>query len=291
MNRARFGLAFISPAIIFFVLFWSLPVLLAGFYSFTDWRIGSTADFIGLDNFTGLLNDPLFQRSVQASLWIAALVVTGSMLLGLGIALILADERIRFGRMWRLIVIVPVVADWVATGLVFQLIFLPNQGVLAALGHSLGLDFLIRMRWTTSADLAPIAIAIFVIWKQTGLYAIFLFAGLRSIPRAIVDAAHVDGASPVQTLLHIKLPLMRPILAFVLIFAFLTTLGLFEPVFLLTAGGPAGATRTLPLFLFENFFTFGNSGYASAAGIYFLVMSLVFAFMAAWVLRSRAEDV
>ena len=152
------------------------------------------------------------------------------MLLGLGIALILADERIRFGRLWRLIVIVPVVADWVATGLVFQLIFLPNQGVLAALGHSLGLDFLVRMRWTTSADLAPFAIAIFVIWKQTGLYAIFLFAGLRSIPKDVVEAAQVDGASPLQTLTRIKLPLMKPIIAFVLIFAFLTTLGLFEPI-------------------------------------------------------------
>lgn len=290
MNRARYGLAFISPAIIFFIVFWSLPVLLAGFYSFTDWRIGSTAEFIGLDNFTGLLDDPLFHRSVQASLWIAALVVTGSMLLGLGIALILADERIRFGRMWRLIVLAPVVADWVATALVFQLIFLPNQGVLAALGNSLGLDFLVRMRWTTSGDLAPFAIAIFVIWKQTGLYAIFLFAGLRSIPKAIVEAAQVDGANSWQALLRIRLPLMKPILAFVLIFAFLTTLGLFEPVFLLTAGGPAGATRTLPLFLFENFFTFGNSGYASAAGIYFLVMTLAFAFVAAWVLRSRAEE-
>jgi ABC-type sugar transport system permease subunit len=281
---------FISPAIVYFVLFWSLPVVLALVYAFTDWRIGSTAEFIGLDNFTGLLTDPLFHQSVNASLWIAVLAVTGSLLLGLGIALILADDRIRFGRMWRLIIIVPVVADWVATGLVFQLIFLPNQGVLAALGHSLGLDFLVRMRWTTSASLAPFAIAIFIIWKQTGLYAIFLLAGLRSIPKSIVEAAQVDGASPLQTLRSIKLPLIRPILAFVLIFAFLTTLGLFEPVFLLTAGGPAGATRTLPIFLFENFFTFGKSGYASAAGIYFLTLSLAFAFMAARVLRSRSEE-
>jgi ABC-type sugar transport system permease subunit len=290
LNRARFGLAFISPAIAFFILFWSLPVILALVYAFTDWRIGSTAEFIGLDNFTDLLSDPLFQRSVQASLWIAVLVVTGSMLLGLGIALVLSDDRIRLGRMWRLIVIAPVVTDWVATGLVFQFIFLPNQGVLAALGHSLGLDFLVRARWTTSADLAPFAIALFIIWKQTGLYAIFLLAGLRSIPRVVVEAAQVDGAGPLQTFLRIKLPLMRPILAFVLIFAFLTTLGLFEPVFLLTAGGPAGATRTLPIFLFENFFTFGRSGYASAAGIYFLMSSLAFAFAAAWVLRSRGEE-
>jgi ABC-type sugar transport system permease subunit len=266
-----------------------LPVLLAAAYSITNWLVGGPADFVGLDNYVKLLSDPLFHQSVSASLWIAGLVVTGSMLLGLGLALILADERLRFGRLWRLIIIIPVVSDWVATGLVFQLIFLPNQGVLAALGHSLGIDWLVNIRWTTSTSIAPFAIAIFIIWKQTGLYTIFLLAGLKSVPRDIVDAARVDGAGSWQTLLSIKLPMMLPVLVFVLIFAFLTTLGLFEPVFLLTAGGPAGATRTLPIFLFENFFTFGRSGYASAAGIYFLVMSLAFALVAARVLRARYE--
>ena len=289
MSRTRTGLLFISPALAFFVVFWSLPVALAIGYSLTNWRIGGPADPVGLDNFADLLTDPLFQQSVSASLWIAVLAVSASMLLALGIAIILSDQRLRLGRLWRLIVIVPVVADWVATGLVFQLIFLPNQGVLAALGHSLGLDWLVHVRWTTSATLAPIAIAIFIVWKQTGLYAIFLLAGLRSIPGDVVDAARVDGAGGLQTLVSIKLPMMRPILVFVIIFAFITTLALFEPVFLLTAGGPAGATRTLPLFLYENFFAFGRSGYASAAGIYFLAISLVFALAAARLLQTRYE--
>jgi ABC-type sugar transport system permease subunit len=289
VNRTRTGLLFASPALVYFVVFWSLPVILAVGYSLTNWRVGGPADPVGLDNFVDLLSDPLFQQSVRASLWIAALSVSASMMLALGLATILSDERLRFGRLWRLIVIVPVVADWVATGLVFQLIFLPNQGVLAALGHSLGLDWLIKVRWTTSAALAPIAIAVFIVWKQTGLYTIFLLAGLRSVPVAVVDAARVDGASGLQTLRHIKFPMMRPIIVFVLLFAFITTLGLFEPVFLLTGGGPAGATRTLPLFLYETFFSFGQSGYASAAGIYFLMVSLVFALAAARMLRTRYE--
>jgi ABC-type sugar transport system permease subunit len=289
MSRARAGLLFASPALVYFVIFWSLPVALAVGYSLTSWRVGGPADPVGLDNFTDLLADPLFQQSVFASLWIATLAVSASMLLGLGLAAILSDQRLRLGRLWRLIVIVPVVSDWVATGLVFQVMFLPNQGILAALGHSLGIDWLVNVRWTTSATLAPIAIAIFIVWKQTGLYTIFLLAGLRSVPADIVDAARVDGASGLQALVRIKLPMMRPILVFVVIFAFITTLGLFEPVFLLTGGGPAGATRTLPLFLYENFFSFGRSGYASAAGIYFLAVSLVFALVAARMLRSRHE--
>jgi ABC-type sugar transport system permease subunit len=290
VNRTRTGLLFISPALAWFLVFWSLPVILTAWYSLTSWRVGGPSEPVGLANFTNLLSDPLFHQSVFASLWLAALVVTASMLLGLGLALVLSDERLLAGRLWRLIIIVPVVSDWVATGLVFQLIFLPNQGVLAALGHSLGLPWLVNMRWTTSASLAPIAIAIFIVWKQTGLYTIFLLAGLRSIPREVVDAARVDGAGSLQTLLRIKLPMMRPILVFVLIFAFLTTLGLFEPVFLLTGGGPAGATRTLPIFLYENFFTFGRSGYASAAGIYFLMVSLLFALVAARLMRGQSES-
>ena len=289
MKDERTGLLFVSPALLFFVVFWSLPVVLALGYSLTNWRIGGPADPVGLDNYTSLLADPLFQQSVLASLYIAVLAVSASMLLALGIAIILSDQRLRLGRLWRLIVIVPVVSDWVATGLVFQLIFLPNQGVLAALGHSLGLDWLVNARWTTTATLAPIAIAIFIVWKQTGLYAIFLLAGLRSIPGDVVDAARVDVAGGLQALMSIKLPMMRPIIVFVVIFAFITTLALFEPVFLLTAGGPAGATRTLPLFLYENFFTFGRSGYASAAVIYFLVVSLLFALVAARLLQTRYE--
>lgn len=286
LNRElKWGLIFISPAAVYFLVFWILPLALAVFYSFTDWSIGADPEYVGFDNYTELVKDPLFRRTVWNSIRITFLAISISLALALGLAIILNDPDIRGGRLFRLAIILPVVTDWVATGLVWQLIFLPNQGVLASLGAGTGLTDLVQLRWTADRSLAPWAIAIFIIWKQTGLYTIFFLAGLKGIPKDIIEAARVDGTGAWRRFWGIRWPLMKPITVFVVVISFVTTMGLFEPVFLLTAGGPVDATRTVPLFLFENFFTFGRSGYASAAGIYFLGMSLAFAFMSTRVLR------
>lgn len=286
MSRdVRWGLIFISPAALYFLAFWLLPLALALYYSFTDWSIGADPGFVGLANYTELLGDPLFRRTVRNTVWIAFLAVSISLAAALGLATILNDPAIRASRLFRIAIILPVVTDWVATGLVWQLIFLPNQGVLASLGADLGITELVRVRWTADRSLAPWAVAIFIIWKQTGLYAIFFLAGLKGISKDVLDAARVDGAGPLSLFWRIRWPLMKPITVFVVIISFITTAGLFEPVYLLTAGGPVDATRTVPLFLYENFFTFGRSGYASAAGLYFLGMCLAFAFVSARMLR------
>lgn len=275
-RQGMLGLLFISPALASFAIFWLAPLVMTLYYSLTLWRVGSEPEFIGFGNYKELLNDPLFAKSVKASLTIALYAAVPSLLLALGIALALADPRIRLGRMWRVLFMIPVVTDWVATGLVWQLIFLPNQGVLASIGARFGIETLIQMPWTTDGNLAPVAIAIFIIWKTTSLYAMFFLAAVKSIPRDVLEAAQVDGASPWRTFCEIKWPLMRPITVFVVVLSFITTLGLFEPVYMLTGGGPNNATRTLPIFLFENFFTYSRSGYASAAGVCFLVLSLIF---------------
>ena len=223
------------------------------------------------------------------SIRIAFISLAVSLTLALGLAAILNDPQIWGSRLFRLAIILPVVTDWVATGLVWQMIFLPNQGVLASIGADLGLRDLVRLRWTADRSLAPWSIAIFIIWKQTGLYAIFFLAGLKGIPKEMIEAAKVDGAGAWRQFWNIRWPLMKPITIFVVVISFITTMGLFEPVYLLTAGGPVDATRTIPLFLYENFFTFGRSGYASAAGIYFLGMSLAFAFVSTRMLRYSYE--
>ena len=288
-RELKWGLIFISPAALYFVVFWVLPLGLAFFYSFTDWSIGADPEFVGVTNYTDLISDELFRRTVWNSVRISVIAVIISLVFALGLAVVLNDPDIRGGRLFRLSIILPVVTDWVATGLVWQLIFLPNQGVLASLGADMGLDFLVQMRWTAARGLAPWAIAIFIVWKQTGLYAIFFLAGLKGVPKDVIEAARVDGASVWRQFWEIRWPLMKPITVFVVVISFITTIGLFEPVYLLTAGGPVDATRTVPLFLFENFFTFGRSGYASAAGIYFLGMSLAFAFVSTRVLRDSYE--
>ncbi len=284
-RELRYGLLFISPSILFFAVLWIAPVLLAVYYSLTNWKVGPSAAFVGLKNYADLLSDQQFRQSVVASAELTALAVTCTVLLALGLAVLLDDEHLRGIRMFKVLVVVPVVTDWVATGLVWQLVFLPNRGVLAGLESLVGLRAPMGLGWTSNGGLAPIAIAIFIIWKTTGLYAIIFLAGLKGIPRHYAEAAMVDGANAWQVFRGITLPLLRPISVFVVVTAFVTTIGLFEPVFMLTGGGPAGATRVLPIFLYETFFQFHNGGYASPAGVLFLLICLVFAVGAARVMR------
>lgn len=284
-NELKYGLLFISPGIFFFLLFWIVPALLALYYGWTDWFVGRPANWIGFENYRRLFTDPNFIQSVRATSTIALIAVTATVLLSLGLAVLLDDKRLRGTRLLRLMIILPFVTDWVATGLVWQLIFLPNSGMLAGIFSSLGLFEFMRLRWTSSTTLAPWAISIFIIWKTTGFYTIIFLAGLKGIPRHFSEAAQVDGANSWQTFWHITMPLLKPITVFVLVFAFVTVIGLFEPVYMLTGGGPANATRTLPIFLYENFFQFRQGGYASAAGIFFLMVSLIFAVAAARTLQ------
>lgn len=275
------GLFFISPGIFYFLAFWITPVLLAAYYSFTNWKLGLSAQWVGLDNYRKLITDPRLMQSLEASLKITVISVLGTFFISLGLATLLNSGQIVGSRLVRLIIILPFVTDWVATGMVWQLIFLPNSGVLAGMFSQLGLYNLMSLRWTSSGQLAPLAISIFIIWKTTGLYTIIFLAGLKGIPRQYTEAAQVDGANSWQAFWHVTMPLLRPISVFVLVMAFVSTVGLFEPVYMLTGGGPADATRVLPIFLYENFFQFHNGGYASAAGILFLALCLGFALVAA----------
>ena len=209
------------------------------------WKVGRPSEFVGLNNYLDLLNDPLFLNAVRASAGITVGIVIIGFLVSLGLALILNDESLRAGRWFRLAIFLPVVTDWVATGLIWQLIFLPHQ----AAG-----------------------------------------AGLKSVPRELIEAARVDGANSFEAFRHITVPLLMPILSFVIVVSFVSAISLFEPVFMLTGGGPADATKTLPLFLHEQFFAFLNGGYASASGILFLLICLIFAVFAARQLRQTAYE-
>jgi ABC-type sugar transport system permease subunit len=286
----RWGLIFIAPGVAYFLVFWILPVILAAVQSVSRWKAGRAAGFIGLKNYIDLLNDPLFHNSVSASAVISGGAVLLTFTIALGLALLLNDETLRGGRWFRIIIFLPVVTDWVATGLIWQLIFLPYQGVLPGIFFNLGLRDLMSLGWTSSRQLAPLAIIIFIVWKTTGLYTVILLAGLKSVPKPLVEAARVDGANAWQAFRHVTMPLLAPITVFVVVSSFVSTVGLFEPVFMLTGGGPADATKTLPLFLYEQFFQFQAGGYASAAGMLFLFICLFFALVAARRLQQTAYE-
>jgi len=289
-RKRKFALLFISPALLYFFLFWIFPVILSLYYSFFKWSIGQKEQFIGFKNYIRLFSDPQFHTAIGASLKITFFAVILTIALALFVAILLDDEELRGSRFFKIVVMLPVVTDWVATGLVWQLIFLPYTGVLASFFYSIGLKELMALRWTANSSLAPYAIVIFIIWKTTGLYTIIFLAGLKSVPKPYLEAAYIDGAGSLQAFWYIIMPLLKPITVFVVVISFVSTIGLFEPIFMLTGGGPADATRVLPIFLYENFFQFRNSGYASAAGILFLLLCLGFALLAARLLQYSYYD-
>jgi ABC-type sugar transport system permease subunit len=291
-RELTWGLVFIAPGIVYFLVFWIVPIIMTLGQSVWRWRAGRASDYIGLKNYGDLLSDPLFLNSVRASAGITVGALVVGTLIAFGLALLLNDSTLRGRRWFRLIIFLPVVTDWVATGLVWQLIFLPHQGVLPALFHGMGLGQtpLPTLRWTATRDLAPIAIVIFIIWKTTGLYTVIFLAGLQSVPSDLIEAARSDGADGRQVIRHVVLPLLAPITVFVVLINFVSAIGLFEPVYMLTGGGPAEATKTLPLFIHEAFFRFRDEGYGSAAAMLFLLITLAFAVIAARYIRVRAYE-
>jgi ABC-type sugar transport system permease subunit len=289
-RETRWGLFFIAPGVVYFLVFWIFPVIMTAVQSLWKWRVGRATEFVGLNNYLDLLNDPLFVNAVRASAGLTVGIVIVGFLVSLALALTLSDETLRGARWFRVVIFLPVVTDWVATGLIWQLIFLPHQGVLPGIFYNLGLRDWMSLRWTATRELAPIAIVIFSVWKTSGLYTVILLAGIKSVPRELIEAARVDGANSFEAFRHITVPLLMPIISFVIVVSFVSAIGLFEPVFMLTGGGPADATKTLPLFLHEQFFAFLNGGYASAAGILFLLICLFFAVFAARQLRQTAYE-
>lgn len=278
---ARTGMAFTSPAVLYFLLFWLLPVLLAIYYSFTDWQLASDYRFVGLENYIRLFRDARFLNSLGVTLLLGFSIAGIATLLSLGIALLLNDPRLKLTNAMRALFFIPVITDWVAMGLVWQFIFLPYKGVFAGLTVALGIPEFAGLRWTSSHNLALVAIIIFAVWKLSGFYIVIFSAGLRGIPTMYTEAARVDGASNIQVFWLMTFPLLMPITLFVVLTSFVTAIGLFEPIFMLTQGGPVDATRTLPLLMYEAFFSFQQGGYASAMAIITLVLTLVIALVAA----------
>jgi ABC-type sugar transport system permease subunit len=284
------GLVFISPGLTYFAVFWIAPVIMTVQQSLWRWKFGRATDYVGLRNYELLFTDPLFIDSVKATFWITFGALIACTVIAFGLAWLLNDSTLRGARWFRLIFFLPVITDWVATALVWQLIFLPYQGVLPGILYSLGLSntSLPTLRWTSSRELAPVSIIIFTVWKTTGLYMVIYLAGLRSIPKELIEAARVDGAREWDLIRHVTLPLLSPISIFVILVCFVNSIGMFEPVWMLTGGGPAEATKTLPLFIHEAFFRFRLGGYASAAAIVFLFFTLLFAIIATWGIRMSA---
>ncbi len=219
--------------------------------------------FVGLTNYLEAVRDPLVWNSLTRTLMFVGGAVTVEFLLGLAVALFL-NQRFRLRRVFRAVALLPLMLTPVVLGITFRILFNYFYGVV---NFGLGLVGISPVVWLASTPWAMISVICTDVWNQTPFITLILLAGLQSIPEEHHEAARVDGAGPWQRLIHVTLPMLRPVIFVALFWRFVATFRVFDIVFVMTGGGPADSTETLSILVSKLFFNYGNAGYAAAVSL------------------------
>ena len=269
LHAAGWGYAFISPALILVAVFLVLPIGFMLYISLHKWGLLGAPTFVGLDNFVYLANDDRFWRSIVNTIFYLVLAVPSQIGLGLFLA-ILVNKKVLAREGFRTIFFIPLAISFVAAGILFTWMFAttPIEGFFPRLLASVGLEF---PRWqTTDAGWAMVMITLMNTWKSAGYCMIVYLAGLQGINKEWTEAAAIDGVrTQWQEFRFLTWPLLAPTTFLLVVTTVIFTVRGFEPIFVMTQGGPAGGTTTLVYYLFDKFPD--TVGIASAAGTVLLV--------------------
>ncbi|HLU59159.1 MAG TPA: sugar ABC transporter permease [Pseudonocardia sp.] len=275
-NRVRNWLIFAllaGPNIALLVVFTYRPLVQSFYLSTLQWNLGSpTARSVGLANYADFFADPGTPRLLTITAIFTLATVGGGMVLGLLLAVLL-NRKLRFRGAARTIVVAPYVLSGVAVGLLWLFVFDPNFGVLSALLGAFGIG---SPDWYTDPEWALAMVIIVYLWKNVGYVAIIYLAGLQAVPRDLLEAASLDGASPVRSFFSVVLPLLGPTTFFLGITTLLTSLQSFDIIRAMTNGGPLEGTTTMMYSIYLEGFAAGRAGYSSAiATILFLLLFVI----------------
>jgi raffinose/stachyose/melibiose transport system permease protein len=286
-RRVETGL-FVAPALLLYLLFVLLPIVLAGYYSFWHWSgLGPLTDFIGLDNYVRAFQDDVFRGAILHNGILVVLSLVVQLPLGLALALLL-NGRIRGRGALRLVYFAPYVLSEVITAVIWLLMLQPD-GLVDKAFKAAGLGGLVHL-WLADTRLVLYTMFVVITWKYLGWAIILFLAGLQGIPGELLEAAAVDGASPWQRLRHITLPLLGPTIRIWMFLSIIGALQLFDLIWIMTMGGPAGASGTMATYLIDRGFRRYEFGYGSAVAVILFMISLVFAILyQRYVLRRDIE--
>ncbi|MCD8509331.1 MAG: sugar ABC transporter permease [Bacillus sp. (in: Bacteria)] len=275
-NKFVIGL-YIFPALFLIMVLIYIPIILTGYYGLMRWDGIGDMTFIGLDNYIALLSDNDFWRSSWHSL-LLAILSTVSLLGYLVISLILAT-KIKGANFLRKIYLIPMLLSSVAIAQLWLKIYDPNNGLLNSILFGLGVNN--PPAWLADRSLVLYAIFVAIIWQYAGFYILIYYAALKNIPEEIIEAARIDGANPIQIAYKIKFPLIMGVFKVTIILAIVGSFKYFDLIWIMTGGGPAGASEVIASYMYKNAFRMYNFGYGSAIGFYLLLFCLI----ATWLIR------
>lgn len=278
------AICFLLPAFAFLLLFVYLPTVLAGLLAFFNYQGGAApAPWVGLANLHQALTYSVFQQSLGNTVYYAAMVVPGTLILSIAIA-VLIQRASRFYAVLRTLILLPYVTPTVGTAIGWLWIYDPTFGVANAV---LRFFHIPPSTWMGSPTMAMPAVAIYSLWHGIGFDVIILLTALTSLPQGVIEAAVVDGASAWRRFWQITLPLISPTLFFVTVITVIGSFQAFSQVYALTtgSGGPEYATTTTLFLIYQTAFQYGNFSYAAAMAVYLVVLIFIFTMILRWIGR------
>lgn len=264
------GWLFVSPAVLLFLVFVAGPFVFAIVLAFLKWDLLTSPEFVGLANFEKLFSDPLLPRVLLNTFVFAFASIVTHLVFGLLLALAVNQVVSRvLGYFARVAIFFPFLISWAAVALLWKYVLDPTFGYVSQYAASIGIDlpnFFADPAWALPA-------IIFIdLWHTLGFTFIIMLAGLQTVPSELIEAARTDGASSWQIFWNVTLPLMSPTMFFATIITFIGAFQIFDPIQIITKGGPQDATTTIIMYLYEKGFQAFDMGYAAAVAILVFVI-------------------
>lgn len=272
-RQARTGYIFVLPIFLYVIIIFFIPAGYTVLLSLFSWTIRGMGRFVGLTSYVELVKDPLFLKSVRNSLVFALMSVPFTLIFGMLPALAFQSRvGLPLRNFFKPAYFMPIVISLVAVAFVWKWMFNPSIGLLNYILRSLRLP---EQGWLNDTEQVLPSLSIMYIWARLGFSMVIFIAGLEGIPSDYYDAASIDGANRWQRFRHITFPLLNPQIILVLVLEMITSLRTFDLPYIAAQGGPAHASRTIVLHIYDSAFQYFRMGSAAAAAIFLFSMILV----------------
>ncbi|MBU9720589.1 MULTISPECIES: carbohydrate ABC transporter permease [Bacillaceae] len=287
MSNKKIIALYVLPAFALLVVLVYVPIFLTGYYGLTRWDGIGERVWVGFDNYARLMGDSMFWRSAYHSFLLAIFSLL-SLVGYLIISMILAG-KIKGADLFRKIYLIPMLLSSVAIAQLWMRIYHPTNGVMNRLLTSIGIEN--PPLWLADTSIVLYAIFIPIIWQYAGFYILIYYAALKNVPNELIEAARIDGASPWQIGYKIKLPLIMGVIKVTIVLAVVGSLKYFDLIYVMTDGGPNGASEVMASYMYKQAFRTYNFGYGSAVGFFLLLLALVVTWLIRKVTESKEDNV
>ncbi len=284
-RRAKYY--FVVPTLLYLLLIGIFPLIFSFGLSFLNWDVAAQRpmSFAGLANYGELMGDYRFWRTLLNTIIFAVVAVTLEIIFGLGLALLL-NRELRGQSVFRVLLMLPMMATPVAVGYTWRMLYHVTNGPI---NHILRVLNLPMGTWLSDGSTSLMSVIITDIWQWTPFAFIILLAGLQSLPAEPFEAAKVDGASGVQTLFYLTLPMIRPLLVIVFLLRMVEAIKIFDIIYVMTAGGPGISTETSTMYAKLVSLTQFRLGYGAAIAYVLLILAIIVFIILTRVLPTEVE--